>query len=332
MLDSVVEARRARPVLPRLARRPRRGRCARCAAGAAPGRADPVADLAALVDRIAARGPLRGRVVGRARPARAQPAHARGPVHDPARGRLRSRAARRLPGRGARGPRPATPTPLLRLRRRAFAVDAEPPPARLLSSGVYAATTCEEVPMPWARSDAAGPGRAAPPGRGARREIPDSAFEPFDRATALGSDTLDLCERWPHAPAAPGSAPGRCPTCRCCCSRARTICARRRERARGRPSCSRARSLVVAPATGHSALGSDFSGCAERAFARFFQLRAGAGRAARACGASSCPSPPPPAPARRRAAAARHVRHPRAHARGGAAHAARRGARTRSPS
>jgi hypothetical protein len=29
--------------------------------------------------------------------------------------------------------------------------------------------------------------------------------------------------------------------------------------------------LVVAPATGHSALGSDLSGCAERAFARFFR-------------------------------------------------------------
>ena len=29
--------------------------------------------------------------------------------------------------------------------------------------------------------------------------------------------------------------------------------------------------LVVAPATGHSALGSDRSGCAERAFARFFR-------------------------------------------------------------
>jgi hypothetical protein len=51
--------------------------------------------------------------------------------------------------------------------------------------------------------------------------------------------------------------------------------------------------LVVAPATGHSALGSDFSGCTDRAFARFFDERSVPTRCPGARRPFQ-PSPPPP--------------------------------------
>ena len=56
--------------------------------------------------------------------------------------------------------------------------------------------------------------------------------------------------------------------------------------------------LVVAPATGHSVLGADPSGCAERAFARFFRNRS----VASSCGRvrrQFPPAPPPPRALRR---------------------------------
>src|SRR5262249_33924190 len=101
--------------------------------------------------------------------------------------------------------------PLLRLRRRAFEVDAEPPPPRALSTAVYAATTCEEAPLPWSRATPPDPAERHAQAAARAATILDSAFAPFDRATALASDTLDLCERWPQAPAAPDFGPGPLP-------------------------------------------------------------------------------------------------------------------------
>ena len=44
------------------------------------------------------------------------------------------------------------PAPLLRLGRRSFAVEGEPPPPRLFSTALFTATTCEETRFPWART------------------------------------------------------------------------------------------------------------------------------------------------------------------------------------
>ena len=290
VLDSTVEANGPDPfyldtfdAVPRALGSLCRGRC--------PWTSDPVADLAALVDRLA-RGQLRGRVVDR-------------------RGRTRVRRLTRVdvfsillagdfdpalraafPGavRAALG---GDATPLLRLRRRAFEVDAEPPPPRLLSTGVYAATTCEETPLPWARS--------TPPDHDERHRqaaaqaatIPDSEFEPFDRATSLASDTLNLCERWPHAPLAPEFGPGPLPDVPVLLLEGEDDLRTPVENARRVAEQFPRPSLVVAPATGHSALGSDFSGCTDRAFARFFQNRGVPARCPRAR-RFFLPSPPPP--------------------------------------
>jgi pimeloyl-ACP methyl ester carboxylesterase len=253
---------------------------------------DPVADLAGLVDRIAARGPLRGRVVngtGRLRASRLSRVDLFAILvagdFDPA-----LRAA--FPG-AVRAALRGDATPLLRLRRRAFAVDAEPPPPRLLSSAVYAATSCEEVTMPWPRS--------TPPEASERHRLaaahaaglPDSAFEPFDRATALGSDTLDLCESWPNAAADPSFGSGPLPNVPVLLVEGEDDLRTPVENARRTAALFPRSRLVVAPATGHSAIGADLSGCAQRAFARFMQLRPVPPRCRRAR-RPFAPAPPPP--------------------------------------
>ena len=156
--------------------------------------------------------------------------------------------------------------PLLRLSRRAFTVDGDPPPPRILSAALYAATTCEETPFPWARNTPAGPGRrAAATPLLAVTARPDSAFLPFDRATVLDSDLLDAVRPLGRGERPAARRRARCPTCPSCSSRARTTCARRWRTPGAWPRCSPSLRLVVAPATGHSALGSDQSPCARAA-------------------------------------------------------------------
>jgi pimeloyl-ACP methyl ester carboxylesterase len=253
---------------------------------------DPVADLAGLVREIAARGPLRGRVIderGRSRAARLTRVDLFTILvagdFDPA---LRAAA----PGavKSALG---GDVTPLLRLRRRAFQVDAEPPPPRLLSSGVYAATTCEEAPLPWARTTPADPRQRHAQAAANAATIPDSAFAPFDRGTALASDVLSLCDRWPAAPVAPDLGSGPMPDVPVLLMEGEDDLRTPVENAVRTAQLFPRSQLVVVPATGHSALGADLSGCAQRAFARFVQLRpvpASCPPARRAF----APSPPPP--------------------------------------
>ena len=201
---------------------------------------DPVADLAALVDRIARAARCAGSSsTARGRRAGAPP-HARGRLLDPARGRLRPGAARRVPRRRARGAgrrRHAAPAPApARVRGGRRAAAAAPPQLRPLRGHHLRGD-----PLPWARSTPPDPAERHRQAAAHAATIPDSAFEPFDRATALASDmlasaTAGRTPRW-----RPTSAPARCPTCPCCCSRARTTCARR-SRTRARVArCSRAR-------------------------------------------------------------------------------------------
>jgi pimeloyl-ACP methyl ester carboxylesterase len=256
-----------------------------------PWTSDPVADLAALVERLA-RGRLRGRVVDRG-------------------GRTRVRSLTRLdvfsillggdfdPALRAAFPGAVSAalggdaTPLLRLRRRAFEVDAEPPPPRLLSSGLYAATTCEETPLPWARTTPPDPAERRRQAAERAATIPDAEFEPFDRATSLASDTLNLCERWPQSPLAPEFGPGPLPDVPVLLLEGEDDLRTPVEDAQRVAELFPRSSLVVAPATGHSALGSDFSGCTDRAFARFFQERTVPARCPRGR-RFFLPSPPPP--------------------------------------
>jgi hypothetical protein len=164
-------------------------------------------------------------------------------------------------------------TPLLRLRRRALAVDGEPPPPRLVSSALYAATTCEETPFPWARVTPPDPAERRRQAALAAAGAPDTAFFPFDRTTALHTDLIALCDRWPAAPAEPAFGPGPLPDVPVLLLEGEDDLRTPLESAQRVAAQFPRATLVVAPATGHAALGSDPGVCTRRAFARFFQGR-----------------------------------------------------------
>jgi len=230
---------------------------------------DPSADIRGLIQRFD-RGPLTGRVVdaGGRRLKRRIDRFGLFSVllsgdFDPG-----LRAA--LPG-ALRSALRGDPAPLLRLKRRSFALEGGPIEPRLLSTALYAATTCEEAKLPWAR---------AAPFSDRRRQAaetadsqPDNAFGPFDRRTALLSDVVDICSLWPESPVAPKPGPGPLPDVptllvegeddlRTSIEAASTVDAQ----------LPRARLLVVA-GVGHSPLSVDVTGCASRAFSRFLNGR-----------------------------------------------------------
>jgi pimeloyl-ACP methyl ester carboxylesterase len=231
---------------------------------------DASADLAALVDRLG-RGRISGRVIdrhGRARLRRLTRVDVFSILlagdFDPV-----LRAA--FPG-SVRAALDGDPTALLRLRRRALEVDAQPPPnPRPFSTALYAATTCEEAPLPWDRSTP--PDSAERHRQAAARAatIPDSAFEPFDRATSLASDVLNLCEGWPNALLAPEFGPGPLPDVPVLLLEGEDDLRTPVENAQRVGAQFPQSSLLVAPATGHSVIGTDLSGCSDRALKSFFR-------------------------------------------------------------
>jgi pimeloyl-ACP methyl ester carboxylesterase len=146
-------------------------------------------------------------------------------------------------------------------------------------NALFIATSCEETLFPWQRTAPAQTRLAE--ALGALRGLPSSDFYPFDTSTALQSSLVPVCDSWPDAsPAPPAAAPvPRVPTLilsgeqdlRTPTSGAETVAA----------SIPGAQLLQV-PYTGHSVLGSDFSGCAAAAVGAFF-----AGTPAQPCAAGT---------------------------------------------
>jgi pimeloyl-ACP methyl ester carboxylesterase len=136
-----------------------------------------------------------------------------------------------------------------------------------IDEALFIDTSCEELPFPWQRS--ASPSTRLAEALSSLRGLPRGDFYPFDPTTALDASLVPDCASWPNAsppPPAQGSLPDvptlilsgeqdlRTPT-----ANARGVAARI-------PGAQ----LVVVPFTGHSVLGSDFSGCAEQAVGAFF--------------------------------------------------------------
>jgi pimeloyl-ACP methyl ester carboxylesterase len=169
---------------------------------------DPVADVARLTARIAARGALRGRLVdthGKGRRAGASrydvySALVAGDFEPELRRQYPAAVVSALHGDAA---------PMLRLKRRAITLESAAPDPRELSSALYAATTCEESRLPWPRM-APFAERPADAARAAAALAP-AALAPFDRITVLGSDVIDLCSRWPEAARDPDAGAGPIP-------------------------------------------------------------------------------------------------------------------------
>jgi hypothetical protein len=155
-----------------------------------------------------------------------------------------------------------------------------PPPAEGvegIDNALNATTICEEAPFPWGHADppSARPGEVS----GALAALPSASFYPFDAQTALAAGTIPGCLDWPYgspAPAAVGALPNvpalilsgeqdlRTPT-----SQALAVAAQI-------PDAQ----VLTVPFTGHSVLGTDFSGCAQAAVRAFFT-----GASVQPCGA-----------------------------------------------
>jgi pimeloyl-ACP methyl ester carboxylesterase len=183
------------------------------------------------------------------------------------------------------------PTPLLRLNLLAEGLVPNLPGVPLASSdgldeALFADTTCEEQSFPWQR--AASPKTREGEALGALRALPASDFYPFDAPVAWANSLAPACAGWPNiAPAPPAIAPLpdvptlilsgeqdlRTPT-----AGAEAVAARI-------PGSQ----LLTVPYTGHSVLGTEFSGCAESAVKAFF-----AGAAVQSCAPTADPLPPTP--------------------------------------
>jgi pimeloyl-ACP methyl ester carboxylesterase len=92
--------------------------------------------------------------------------------------------------------------PIMRLLRRALRADVSDfiHPSSL-SIADYAATVCEEGPFPWTRT--AGPDERRAQVAAAVAAIPPASLLPWDPASALASDFVATCLRWPATPQPP---------------------------------------------------------------------------------------------------------------------------------
>ena len=153
-------------------------------------------------------------------------------------------------------------TPLLRLTLSAGAGSSS---AGSDSDAVYLATTCEDGQVPWPSGTPLPQRHAAE--NAAAAAIPDGAFAPFDRASAMALGLADLCRGWPEAPIGQPQPPlPSTPTLILSGDEdLRTPRADALALARELPGAH----LVEVPDAGHGVLFSDPTDCAERAVAAF---------------------------------------------------------------
>ncbi len=184
------------------------------------------------------------------------------------------------------------PEPLLRLRLLSEGLIPTVPNTRPvegpqeIDEALFVDTSCEETPFPWQRA-------AAPTTRLAEalaylHAQPAVDFYPFDATTALSNSLVPDCADWPDASAAPTapSVPPDLPTL--ILSGAQDL-RTPSSNARALAALIAGAQLEVVPFTGHSVLGSDFSGCATQAVSAFF-----AGTPVQPCTSSSNPFAPTP--------------------------------------
>ena len=136
-----------------------------------------------------------------------------------------------------------------------------------VNEALFVTTSCEELPFPWQR--ASSPQTRLAEAFGFLHAQPSGDFYPFTSATAVESSLVLGCAAWPDASPAPPAAQALpdVPTLILSGEQdLRTPTANARSVAAEIPDAQ----VEVVPYTGHSVLGSDLSGCAERAVSEFF--------------------------------------------------------------
>jgi len=155
------------------------------------------------------------------------------------------------------------PAPLLRLLAEGGGADSASSGGD--SDAVNLATTCEDGKVPWPAGTPLQRRHAAE--NAAAAAIPNSAFAPFDRTSALALGLADLCRGWPEAPIAQPQPPLP-PTPTLILSGDEDL---RTPRADAAALAARmpGAHLVEVPDAGHGALFSDPTDCAQRAVVAF---------------------------------------------------------------
>jgi pimeloyl-ACP methyl ester carboxylesterase len=145
-------------------------------------------------------------------------------------------------------------------------VENSPP----IDEALFASTSCEETPFPWQRG--ASPATRLAEAIAAVRTLPGRDFFPFDARTALATDLVPDCAYWPDAAPAPAPAPSLPAVPTLILSGAQDL-RTPTSLAAGVAAQIPGAQLEVVPYTGHSVLGSDFTGCAAAAVSAFFGAR-----------------------------------------------------------
>jgi pimeloyl-ACP methyl ester carboxylesterase len=174
--------------------------------------------------------------------------------------------------------------PLLRLEHRFDRLPDLPVPpeaVQSLSFTLFTATLCEEAPLPWERT--APPGDRLRQARERAAAIPEAAFLPFDRSTALALDPNSLiqqCRRWPAAADAPALAAGPLPDVPVLVLEGKEDLRTPLEAGQGVAARFAHATVVAVPKTAHAVLGQPGARCAAGIVERFF---AGRSLGARPC-------------------------------------------------
>jgi pimeloyl-ACP methyl ester carboxylesterase len=233
---------------------------------------DPVTDLASLTARLRKRE-LRGSVYDGAGHRHAATLNESGLLGILEAGDLNPALRALLPA-AVRSALRNDPDPLLRLQLLAEGlipnIPGGPPvqeSSEKIDETLFVTTTCEEAPFPWQRSGA--PATRLAEALGSLHALPSTDFYPFDASTAFSNSLVSACAGWPDAstaPPAPGALPNVPTLILSGAQDLRTPTSNARRVAALIPDAQ----LLVVPFTGHSVIGSDFSGCATQAVTAFF--------------------------------------------------------------
>jgi pimeloyl-ACP methyl ester carboxylesterase len=151
-----------------------------------------------------------------------------------------------------------------------------------LSQGLYAATVCTDLRLPWAPGS--DPASRRPLLDASFAALPPDAGWPFDRATVADVALSQICVPWPATATVPEDVPAAYPAVPALVLVGLGDVRTPLENARAVQARWPGAGVVTAAATGHDVLGSDESGCARRVVRRFL---AGAAAGDGACRASN---------------------------------------------